>query len=182
MEKVKTIFTQVRPVGYGQSLDYWSAIPAYDLAPIDARFTGNIGKTTMNGGPTAEDVYPLFKDPFVFDQNVDVTAPQYLVRVSAFLTGRTYNGGLDFEDDNKGDANDNLVGSGVAAFYVFDPGNYKAGPNASDETRPNPQGWTGYNDLERRKNDLCNFVNSDCKHPAPVDFLIEVGHIPTRQM
>lgn len=44
--ETKTEFTMIRPVGYGQSQDYWSAVPAYDYAPIDTRFVKTLDSLT----------------------------------------------------------------------------------------------------------------------------------------
>ena len=121
----KTLFTHVRPIGYGQNGDYWSATPDFvkgtqNLAPgtsdfgkyftdIDKRPTSPLDFVGMFYSWTSTKGNPNFtKELFnnTTKPNYDVNFPtDYPMQVvSPFLTGRVYNGkinGVDnWDDDN----------------------------------------------------------------------------------
>jgi hypothetical protein len=154
--ETKTVFTQIRPVGYGQSQDYWSATPAYDYRVLDTRFVENTWNSKVNG--------TLEKDHVLPSSNT----PQYFQRLSAFLTGRRYSGTqgqASWQDDDhsaQDDAHDNtdINTDNLILFQVYDPTDNHDG--TTDNSLPKPDRTEGYNDLEMRKQKLCQLLNSPC--------------------
>ncbi len=159
--ETKTEFTQIRPLGYNEHADYWSTNPSdytlHEIQPcsgaafyrsLDPRFKRNIGSTYESGGNVLN-----------YDETT-AGSNQYHVKVSAFLTGRTYKGTISptYDDDFNGDTDDASLDG---LFYVNDPAN-DATHTPSQEPLPNDTKY-GYNDLLRRKNDLCSFSYSACK-------------------
>ncbi|MBK7691159.1 MAG: hypothetical protein IPJ31_08590 [Bacteroidetes bacterium] len=171
----KTIFTQVRPATYGQPAKYWTTIP--DVAPasdgfFDNRFTGPfyntyttaLGSQLGNGGITFDN----FLNNGVKNAYLSNVASGPFQMVSPFLTGRRYSGGNNWEDDELDNNNvlanplnsDNILGFKdqdlKGLFFVNDPhnNNLSAGQIDGDYPKLHDQKW-GFNDLERRKKDLC---------------------------
>lgn len=130
--ETKTIFAHVLPLGYGQSAEYWNPTPDNVVRTIDTRFFDNWGSSSLGNNYTTPSGNRTFS------------------KVSAFLTGRNYSGNpTSFDDDDGSDADDsNMEG----LYYVNDPTNGLIGP---------PTRW-GYNDLKRRKDDLCQLMGLDC--------------------
>lgn len=162
--ETKTVFTQIRPVGYGESQDYWSATPAYDYRTLDTRFGyGNIWSSNVNG--TLENNHQL-------PQSLN---SEYFQRLSAFLTGRRYSGPGNWQDDlhdnapNADDAHDNtdINNDKFMLFQVYDPTDNHDG--TTDKSLPKPDRTEGYNDLEMRKQRLCQFLNSPCSFDEPTE-------------
>lgn len=156
----KTKFTHVFPRGYGETANYWGATPDVVQGRLDSRdfqiHQWQSGMTTVapTFDPNFDDNYPL---PAENDHH------QVFPIVSAFLTGRSYSGkfySATFEDDEPAswDAGSDDTLDGL--YYVNDP------VNRSASTVPGPEQRWGFNDLERRKQDLCVLVNSTC----PSDF------------
>lgn len=136
--ETKTMFTHILPLGYGQTAEYWNTTPDNVYRTIDTRFFENLGVTGSS---------PNYPEPI---------GQQYHVKVSAFLTGRNYtgtSGNGTFEDDEPADPADNSMNG---LFYVNDPSN-----NGSNTLVPPEKKW-GYNDLERRKNDMCRLMKLHC--------------------
>lgn len=164
----KTIFTQVMPLGYGETAKYWDPIPDYITGLVDIRFGGNAGTTGTSSNYPAPTNTGTATNPI----------GRYWVKVSAFLTGRNYTG-IDgtsgtFQDDFVDpidDAKDNTMDG---LFYVYDPRNN----GSSTYPLPQPPVW-GYNDLERRKLELCKFVNQSCNPTLGssliIDFVLNLG-------
>ncbi len=138
--ETKTIFTEIAPLGYGQTANYWNSFPTppdFVAGQIDTRF---VSKATSS-------IYPAPPNP----ENV--------VRVSAFLTGRNFRmpGGLPgYFDDSVSTAEDATDRTLTGLFYVNAPDNYPS----NVINIPNKK--FGYNDLERRSQDLCTLSNSSC--------------------
>jgi len=148
--ETKTIFTQIMPLAYGESANYWGSIPANVYRSIDVRFGANTGNSGSSGGTTIEN-YPV------------PSGNRYFPKVSAFLTGRNYSGQGTFQDDFI-DATDDATDSTMnGLFYVYDPTN---GPFKYVSSVGYLR-W-GYNDLERRKKDLCALVNNQCDESVAV--------------
>jgi hypothetical protein len=89
--------------------------------------------------------------------------------VSAFLTGHKY-GGLasspDHDDDDRSSGEnltDNQWDNKFSRYKVFDPtDNYNTG--GYDETYPKADRLNdGYNDLQMRKQRLCQLLKTDCR-------------------
>ena len=136
----KTIFTQVEPLGYGVPARYWNSPPDVTTAPggIDTRFVTKVGGAYATPPPT-EDV----------------------VNVSAFLTGRNFRvaGGLcapisKWYDDLCGDEPSDPTMNGL--FWVNAQDNYPG--NAINLNTY----LFGYNDLQRRLQDLQLIACTNC--------------------
>ena len=144
--ETKTTFTMVRPMPYGQAANYWGAVPngadgrfPVDQRTLDTRFIKTIGESSING--TTD------------NNHIQTNNLQYFTRVSPFLTGRNYSGNGTFEDDNHDasqDPDDNTI-SGT--FFVYAPSNFGV------DTHPSGERFNRFNDLEMRKNKLCELVN-----------------------
>jgi hypothetical protein len=78
----KTLFTQIRPLGYGQAARYWLDTPDHDHGQIDDRFVKNLAKSYFNGVLSVNNVPPKSNLAHPID------SIYYVPRVSAFLTGR----------------------------------------------------------------------------------------------
>jgi len=126
--EARTVFTQVRYLGYGEAADYWS--------PTNPDFT-NFGFGAAN-------------------RKVEHVAP--------FLTGRKLTDGLFPDNSNSPSglfADDNTDGSETPDDDAFDGLFFVNDIAGRLDAFSNPVLW-GFNDLERRKVDLCHFVNSSC--------------------
>lgn len=180
--ETKTPFTMIRPLGYGEEADYWSEIPSSTTGIFDGRdeFTPlNNGKTwdeyLQEAVPNYELEYYAAPDLSTTEFGSDI-APRTVPNVAAFLTGRNYRGaeGL-WQDDFYSDPNnpDNIIGNEnnligdddlTGVFYVNDPSNEAS--NAVDSAYwPFPKQHDrrdGFNDLERRKMDLCKLTQACC--------------------
>ncbi len=154
--ETKTLFTQVVPLSYGASNKYW-ATPVDSLVDsgIDSRF--NIG----NGGLTSL--------PYANSANYN-TPPNHnncYPKVSGFLTGRDFYGyggpghsAVTFFDDNTSDANDNNMNG---LYYVNSPANFDPNIQISRFDTPKQIAYQyGYNDLQRRAQDMCTLINTSC--------------------
>ncbi|HTN17792.1 MAG TPA: hypothetical protein VL092_08940, partial [Chitinophagaceae bacterium] len=173
--ETKTVFTQVRPVGYGEPIDFWQTTPADDWEPLDTRtmgsstgtfFSRSRGKSFVNGTSV-----PIYKNDF----NAVPKDAQYNPRVSGFLTGRAFTGAYlngTWQDDlvdPADDGRDSDFDNPLSLFYVYDPTDDHDG--TTDNTYPKADGVFGYNDLEMRKKRLCHFINVPCvggSGPGPV--------------
>lgn len=168
--ETKTVFTHINPLAYNETARYWLSmldgttnIPQdealYPWGSSDLLQLGgkNNGYTTGNGGGLN------------FDTQTEIHPRRFFQSISPFLTGRRY---LVYrpsdpypptwEDDDPDNTNsapnfDHSDNSLDWLFFVNDPS------NNNDENFPflSSKKW-GYNDLERRKKDLCLFVNSNC--------------------
>lgn len=172
--ETKTRFTQINALAYGESANYWSAtIDGATGIPQDIAFypwggTDPLQLGGMNNGETNDDILGSVIN---FDVQTEINHHDFFQHISAFLTGRRFtsfddpmNGSDTWQDDETDDAN-NFLGniefadnSMVGYFYVNDPSN-----NILTDQFPylHDQKW-GYNDLLRRKNLLCLFLNSSC--------------------
>lgn len=167
--ETKTLFTQVMPMGYGESAVYWDENVAPDhLAGskiIDTRsgvvIPNENDKLTLHDGNYVKN-YP---EP----NNAAIATFQ---RVSAFITGRIYRNSSYQDDMTKGTDDDETIlklkdDKITGFFYVNDPSN-DASPNGSSVTslfQDDDRQWP-FNELERRKEDLCKLVQSECL-PTP---------------
>jgi|GEM_PF-780855 len=155
----KTLFSHIRPLGYGEAADYWSATPSYKTRKLDTRILTtsphwdyrNTGENTIySPTPVSNQTLP------------SPTANARFPNVSAFLTGRNYSGTSstgNFDDDNPNDPDDhNLDG----LFYAFDPTNHYNTQQGADLTFPGPQKAFRYNDLKMRKQRLCQLADAPC--------------------
>lgn len=166
--ETKTFFTHVRPVAYGESTNYWGTIPDHQTGAIDTRFAENNGITELGGSST----YDNYTKPITNGHL------RYVVNVSAFLTGRNYSGeefAGTYNDDYVDGTEDGTDNGTEGLFYVYDPTN--RGSGLDTYPAPQPPRW-GYNDLERRKQDLCRLINRDCNPTllaAPLSIEINKG-------
>lgn len=181
--ETKTLFTMIRPLGYGQSADYWgdgSAGVSTSIGEVDQRF---YFKNDAAPAPSGTAEYTNLGLTWDNDLgiSIDNQKKEYYVgenrtvpNVSAFLTGRNYRAGTDqWEDDrtfsgnpdnNLSIAATNILGDNklTGLFYVNDPDNTS---EIFDPIGSFPQyndARNGFNDLERRKLDLCRLIGSSC--------------------
>jgi hypothetical protein len=97
------------------------------------------------------------------------------VNVSAFLTGRTYDGTTYDDDRDESDDNDlddtyETEDVSLQLFYVNDPANSKNTP--ANNFFENNTLQHGFNDLERRKMFMCRYLSTKCDRvtvPWPSD-------------
>lgn len=166
--ETKTVFTHISPLAYGEVARYWLTqldgasnisqdAALYPWGGTDPLQLGGKNKGTTNG-------------VINFDTQTEINNRDFFQALSPFLTGRRYfshrapvpPGYPNWEDDEPDNTNsspnfDHSDNSLDWLFFVNDPS------NDDDATFPylSNKKW-GYNDLERRKKDLCMFVNSNC--------------------
>lgn len=150
--ETKTIFTHIRPLGYGTPADYWITTPSTTSGTFDDRHVRNTGYTNSTGN------YELPSTRTSLDN------------VSAFLTGRTYANG-SWDDDDPYDADDNNMDG---LYMVNDP------DNGSYISLPPNNNRHGFNDLQRRATDLCLLLSRSCATSViaepNVDGMFEIMH------
>ena len=114
--------------------------------------------------------------------------------VSPFITGREYNGkinGVDnWQDDNidtssvdndlfstNNNFSDNTI---TGAYFVNDPSNKFDYATQSDGPFPgHSDRKNGFNDLQMRKEKLCQLLNLNCSEsPGLLDIIQNIAHIP----
>lgn len=165
----KTFFTQIMPLGYGESAKYWDENnpPDSKNRVLDTRTgnTQNVVDPNKNNHLTSHNntTYNNYSTP----QSGSDTYPI----VSAFLTGRRFMNGSyqdDLIDPNNADninlPLNNLYDSKLTGlFYVNDPSNDENGTN--NILKSNTSQWS-FNELNRRRDDLCMFLQASCVHIA----------------
>lgn len=166
MGETKTIFSQVLPLDIGEEAKYWNNPPEYKTERLDGRggFGENIG---ISFG-----THPNY-------DRIPVVSTSYRVKVSAFLTGRSYTGtgAGTYDDDDPNDVNDNLM-TDRDLYVVYDPSNgtgYTDPQGGFFEIGPDRR--YGYNDLARRKQDMCNLIQTGCGLGV-LDVITKMHHIP----
>ncbi|MBL7713164.1 MAG: hypothetical protein JNL13_11885 [Chitinophagaceae bacterium] len=154
--ETKTIFTQVRPLKQGEPARYWLpplATPDHIEGYVDCPGNG-FNPEGINSNST---LYP------------SMAGKRYYQNVSAFLTGTSYNGlsgSPNYDDDNSTDANDNNMDG---LFYVNDPATRSTATTIKQH---------GFNDLLRRRDDLCSLINTDCNAFSIGNVVKAVAHTP----
>lgn len=166
--ETKTVFTHVNALAYNEGAKYWSTIPDGhtgkqdgNLYPNGSAISGPLKPHGFNSGLTFDAITSSVINNFHTADEIE--NHQYFQSLSPFLTGRRYSiisSTPTWEDDQP----DLLVESATpdntlqGLFFVNDPAN-----DNYNGTFPqiNDQKW-GFNDLQRRMIDLCNFVNADC--------------------
>jgi hypothetical protein len=156
----------MRPVGYGVKARYWGNYPDTVYRIIDARYNIAHINTGQSNDTISKTYVPNMTLPPRPQTNNPTPRKAYQI-VSPFLTGRVYHGNNQWEDDefapfdqpdstviNK-PSDETLAGE----FYVWEPSN--ALPAYNYNAKGNVFKW-GYNDLKRRKTDLCKLVNRSC--------------------
>lgn len=152
--ETKTIFTHVRPLAYGKSARFWrppSFVPDTTNGLLDNDSNARAG--------APHNIYPNLYP--------EMGGKRTFQNVSAFLTGNSYTGvasSPSYADDHPSDANDNNLDG---LFYVNDP----SGDDVSDHR-------FGYNDLLRRRDDLCSLVNSPCETLSIFPLMTNIKFIP----
>jgi len=172
--ETKTFFTMVSPLKYGETADYWSPTPDVTTGILDTRSTDVL--VAKNAGKT---VFPSAGGSSVVN-NFDV--PQNtrdFVNVAAFITGRTYNSfnSLSYQDDHPSDDEDEKL-SGL--FFVNDPSNVQdqgSTPANSNNFFGANDKRNGFNELERRKADLCRLLNSVCNSGENIDVIDLISNL-----
>ena len=183
--ETKTLFTMVRPLGYGQAADYWSTTPSTSTGLISNALStiDNAGTTDAPNHPDANALGFIDNYNKEYYESIDNQDFRSVPNVSPFLTGRNYRGtalGLDerWEDDQEDpdhqDETNQDIGDKTTEglFYVNDPSNegnvehdtYHS-PNLNWDDAPFPKVHTkkyGYNELENRLMDLCLLVENPC--------------------
>jgi hypothetical protein len=156
----KTAFMQVRPRGYGQTAIYWNGLPDFETGTIDNRFVKNTGRTLNPDGQ-----YPIISDNYISDNNL---VQRYYPVVSSFLTGIAVNGISPNAPSTNDDFINNLDDDKDQFPYVNNLLYCDNLFNVNSPINSNPNSFLiqenvfGYNELEARKLDLCNFVNAPC--------------------
>jgi hypothetical protein len=168
--ETKTFFTMVSPLNKGESARYWLTTPDTKAGQLDVRNTTevkvpkNFGTTVLgdpNTAPSA-DRFPNYPVP-------TANSREY-VTVSAFITGRTYDG-TSFEDDEPDNFNKEPLGPDhemIGLYYVNDPSNVYDPNNQTNAVNNNfghNDKRTGFNELQRRKKDLCDLIGINCSNP-----------------
>jgi hypothetical protein len=162
--ETKGQFTHIRPLGYGETAKYWETIPDVVQRHLDTRVMVPYGNSSeeKNVGKTFVGTPPVAVPNYAADDQ-----KRYYMKVSAFLTGRNYsglvsNGAGTFQDDDNGATDNQRDPYMDGKFVVYDPSN-DANNSFPNAYTPEPYNLVnGYNDLERRKNDLCRFINAEC--------------------
>lgn len=185
--ETKTLFTMVRPLGYGQEADYWSATPS-----VTTGYINNASNTIDNAGRTFDPNHPdaiSNGSDYIDNYNKSyyegsyATESRTIPNVAPFLTGRNYRGTLlslnerweDDEEDQDSEDETNLdIGDKTTKglFYVNDPSNEADvdhdpyySPNSNWDDTPFPKLHDkkyGYNELENRLMDLCLLITEPC--------------------
>ncbi len=171
--ETKTLFAHVLPLADEEPANYWraatSGLPDHKTGLIERHVPPkvNIGETQLSSGTVQN-----FPEP---------DGTRRLQNVSAFLTGRNTSGKLTsyaYEDDHPSDLDDEFMKD---FFWVNDPINSAQGTHWEWED-PLPQGNSlrnGYNDLQRRMDFMCKFLNFPCSNGDIVmEILSTVEHIP----
>lgn len=141
--ETKTVFTQIRPLGYGESANYWGSTPDRVYRRLDER--GSVTRLDLG-------TYPSYDYLGKVNQMIPV--------VSAFITGRNYRGLWQtnpanyYNDDDPNDADDDNMDG---LYMVGDPVN----GNGMDYFNVTDKRY-GFNELLRRKIDLCKIVSMGC--------------------
>ncbi len=179
----KTAFTMIHPRGYGQSAIYWTSTPdvlTTSSRMMDTRFESNTKQQIVEN-----DNHPI---------------------VASFITGSPVNGGDDLQDGGQDDAKDlysnvndytSTIKRGNNKFFVDDPSDnfdiiksnggsipgypqYNSPVNGSVSFL-NTKLVLSYNELDRRRVDMCNLLSSNCNwiitQPAPTTTNITNGSI-----
>lgn len=97
-------------------------------------------------------------------QNIVILQSQYLTKLSAFITGRSYTGEINngTYDDDLDDANENQDDMNMNGLYIiFDPSNDLQDTDYPFYV-PRKEAYYGFNELQRRKTDLCQLINNSC--------------------
>lgn len=179
-------FTHVVPTKYGVPATYWNTYPdmaTSGLAGInthDGAFDDRFYNTAMVAG-----INVVGNKGATFDNFLQVSVPNRnviahagpLQRVSPFLTGRRYrpNAPSPWEDDELNNQSESPVNGGAGDdnslngfFYVNDAHNRNLQYMQHDGVYPkiHTKKW-GFNDLEMRKQHLCNLLALHCNSPFP---------------
>lgn len=161
--ETKTVFTHINPLAYGEAAKYWLAIidGATNISQDAALYPWGGNDPLKLGGKNKGTTDGIIN----FDTQTEIHTRNFFQALSPFLTGRRVSippSYPNWEDDEPDNTNsppnfDHLDNSLDWLFFVNDPS------NDGDQTFPflSSKKW-GYNDLERRKKDLCLFVNSNC--------------------
>jgi hypothetical protein len=161
----KTFFTQIAPLGYGQEADYWSSTPSTRSGFLDVRNDPsstqvvqpeNVGETLVN---VALNQYALnYAIP---------TMQRELQDVSAFITGRYYEGNNNYADDLD-DLVENATDDDIHGLYVVnDPSNVQDGTQHDNFGENDKQ--RGFNELVRRRKVLCMLLADGCDPKTKLD-------------
>jgi hypothetical protein len=204
----KTNFTHVYPRGFGEEANYWDATPSVvninlyqGVSPfnpfansIDDRFevSGPTSPTLLANSGTTYQTYggASHEKNLNFTEKTKNTVNQV---VSPFLTGRKYSDKIanNWQDDRLNDVSELTLVNNVLAdvdksliglFYVNDPSNESSASGFSGGIGgPFPQIHTqqwGYNDLQRRQEDLCLFLSQSCTGPTIIHVMQHIFLIP----
>lgn len=171
--ETKTMFTQMRPLGYGESAKYWETAPDSLTAKRKMDLRGGI--VPENLGRTGDSINPevrTYAPPY--------DGSSYFVKLSAFLTGRNYTGPLGqgtFADDSTSAADDATDATMDGLYYVNDPSN-----DLWFGTMPkNMNHKFGYNDLQMRKQMLCLLLADLGNASATLGIMTAITNIPVAE-
>ena len=204
--ETKTLFTMIRPLGYGEEANYW------DLAPSTTTGKLHTPESTIdNAGTTLDSTHIDAVDGFIDNYNQSyyegssLTELRTVPNVSPFLTGRNFRDGDDLSGDDRWNDDFEKQGSDdevnlllrdqeiTGLFYVNDPSNeadvtdneYVApGANSNNASIPPfPQHHDkkfGFNELENRQMDLCRLTSTSCSNAdgGVLDILAHLDFVP----
>ena len=173
--ETKNVFAQVMPLDHAQEAKYWNASldGAADIRQDESFYPGGTGPLMTNGANDG-----LTNDVFLNDQVVNLAANpsirdrRFFQHISPFLLGRrytVYNSQGTWEDDEEDNLNANDL-----VNYETDDSQMDGLLFVNDPSNNFGQWWfpyindrkNGFNDLHRRMEDLCAFVNRDCSGTA----------------
>jgi hypothetical protein len=161
--ETKTVFTHINPLAYGEGAKYWHTVldGATDISQDEALYPWG-GSDALKIGGKNKGYTEGSGGGLNFDTQKEIHPRRFFQILSPFLTGRRLFSNIlnDWEDDEPNNNNeapyfDKSDNSLDWLFFVNDPSNNGYFPYIDD------QKW-GYNDLERRKKDLCLFLNTNC--------------------
>jgi len=194
--ETKTAFTMIRPLGYGEAADYWSTIPSSSTGLMNSfSQISNKGFTADAGHKDAVDGSIHNHEQSYYEGTSDAEI-RTIPNVSPFLTGRNYRGtsvsldrtwdddleptSLHEDEENPLNFSNELVDKKInGLFYVNDPSNTYESNSAYSFPQVHYKKY-GYNELEKRRIDLCHLISSPCgaEPHSIISFAGQLNFIP----
>tara|TARA_B110000459_G_C16499649_1_gene442777 strand:+ start:326 stop:1033 length:708 start_codon:yes stop_codon:yes gene_type:complete len=199
----KTPNDLVMTMSHGDSARYWDQMPSTVIGVFDTRDYEKLsGISSMNEGKTWDQAsgQPVDNQKMNYYSSLGTIAQtnnnlnfpsdeREFSNVSPFLTGRNYRDGdlrnPTWEDDEQSPLKDGAINSQIAweikmaddkmngLFWVNDPSNDTIGHSYPDYFPYKHDRRDGFNDLQRRKLDLC-ILAGPCGAPNDEDIMMKV--------
>lgn len=166
----KTFFTHIAPLGYGQEAKYWDAVPSTRSGFLDVRNDPSSTQVVQ-----ARNIGETLKEPILKQYAPNHPVPsttRLLPNVSAFITGRDYNGSntKPYADDSEDLTKDLLPDEDHNGLYfVNDPSNVRN--NTQHDNFGNNDKQRGFNELVNRRKIMCMFLEAGCEPKVTFDVL-----------